>query len=426
MSEREFITYYGEYSLYHWMEMVLKSEIILPDFQRYFVWNPEQVIKLIQSLDEGSFVPPIILAADSEHNVNYILDGQQRLSAILLAYFGVFPAKFKTIEDIMENDMNTNDFGDSAIEYSDKKPINWDLGKIQKDFKDECDSDSNKLRDFIQKDEKYLSIPESIKEKEYRKINRKIIEKYQQKVIDTDFLKNKFLGFSYIKAVKKDPEKEKRLFARIFRTINISSVRLLPEESRASLYWLAPQNVKNKFFRPDFLQNVRVSNNKLDFARLLAYVSDAYSRLTGTTNNRNCCDEVAMGYSYSSRYEEYIELYVNSVIENEDDERFGKFSEIFPSLEEDLKKLEETYKNIFGNKKHYKNLVEADYYFFGLLFWQFFNKKNIIKDINLVSELEEKAQELHTYYDGKNTGRLGAIRRRLRESIEIYEKYLED
>ena len=61
-----------------------------------------------------------------------------------------------------------------------------------------------------------------------------------------------------------------------------------------------------------------------------------------------------------------------------------------------------------------------------LLFWQFFNKKNIIKDINLVSELEEKAQELHTYYDGKNTGRLGAIRRRLRESIEIYEKYLED
>ncbi len=31
--------YYGEYSLRHWINLILKNNIVLPEYQRYFVWN---------------------------------------------------------------------------------------------------------------------------------------------------------------------------------------------------------------------------------------------------------------------------------------------------------------------------------------------------------------------------------------------------
>ncbi len=39
--------YYGEYSLKHWIDLILKENIILPDYQRYFVWNEQKVETLI-------------------------------------------------------------------------------------------------------------------------------------------------------------------------------------------------------------------------------------------------------------------------------------------------------------------------------------------------------------------------------------------
>lgn len=37
MQDKKFITFYGEYSLQHWIELILSNEITLPNFQRYFV-----------------------------------------------------------------------------------------------------------------------------------------------------------------------------------------------------------------------------------------------------------------------------------------------------------------------------------------------------------------------------------------------------
>lgn len=30
--------YYGEYTLKHWINMMLTGNIVLPDYQRHFVW----------------------------------------------------------------------------------------------------------------------------------------------------------------------------------------------------------------------------------------------------------------------------------------------------------------------------------------------------------------------------------------------------
>ena len=34
--------YYGEYSLKHWIDLILSKNLVLPDYQRYFVWNEKK------------------------------------------------------------------------------------------------------------------------------------------------------------------------------------------------------------------------------------------------------------------------------------------------------------------------------------------------------------------------------------------------
>ena len=85
--------YYGEYSLKHWIELLLKKDLELPPYQRNFVWSEEQVKEFVNGLKGEIFVPPVTIGVCNKDGVNHnlILDGQQRLSSILLAFFGVYP-----------------------------------------------------------------------------------------------------------------------------------------------------------------------------------------------------------------------------------------------------------------------------------------------------------------------------------------------
>ena len=42
--------YYGEYSLKHWIELLLKKDLELPPYQRNFVWSEEQVKEFVNGL----------------------------------------------------------------------------------------------------------------------------------------------------------------------------------------------------------------------------------------------------------------------------------------------------------------------------------------------------------------------------------------
>lgn len=85
--------YYGEYTLLHWIELILKHSIVLPDYQRGFVWPKENLESIVESFRLGSFIPPIVIGVYTEGGVsrNIILDGQQRLTSLLLSYIKLYP-----------------------------------------------------------------------------------------------------------------------------------------------------------------------------------------------------------------------------------------------------------------------------------------------------------------------------------------------
>ena len=120
--------YYGEYTLYHWIEMMLNRDIELPEYQRRYVWSEYDVERLVKSLHAGQFVPPITIAqySDGKDAKNLILDGQQRLTSLLLAYIGYFPVPKKNgdgkksgddekyaSEDDSKEDDNKNESGEN-------------------------------------------------------------------------------------------------------------------------------------------------------------------------------------------------------------------------------------------------------------------------------------------------------------------------
>lgn len=92
---------------------MLREEIVLPEYQRHFVWSERDLKRLITSFKEGQFVQPVTIALydDTNEKMNLILDGQQRLTSILLAYLGYFLDKKKFEEG---SDMTMTNEDDSA------------------------------------------------------------------------------------------------------------------------------------------------------------------------------------------------------------------------------------------------------------------------------------------------------------------------
>ena len=82
-------------------QRVLTGDILLPKFQRDFVWKPAEILRLLDSIARNYPIGGIFLWQSKEHlasertiadlaiaeskpeyPVNYLLDGQQRLSTI--------------------------------------------------------------------------------------------------------------------------------------------------------------------------------------------------------------------------------------------------------------------------------------------------------------------------------------------------------
>lgn len=104
--------YYGEYTLAHWIKLMLSSNIVLPEYQRLFVWKETDVINFINQVKDDQFVPTLTIGHYVENDgrrFNWILDGQQRLSSLLLAYLGLYPDQNVFKEKIEEQYANDND-----------------------------------------------------------------------------------------------------------------------------------------------------------------------------------------------------------------------------------------------------------------------------------------------------------------------------
>lgn len=110
--------YYGEYSLAHGIKLMLTSNIVLLDYQRLFVWKEEDVKNFINQIKDDQYVPTLTIGhyVDShDKKVNRILDGQQRLSSLLLAYLGLYPDKIYYKAKLAESFADDNDDEDVGL-----------------------------------------------------------------------------------------------------------------------------------------------------------------------------------------------------------------------------------------------------------------------------------------------------------------------
>ena len=239
--------YYGEYSLRHWIELLFNGNISLPKYQRSFVWSKNDVSAFVKTLNNQEFVPPITIGAftdDDGNSHNYIIDGQQRLTSILLARIGYFPdiTKFRNMNDLYSSDDESKDEDEKEPEYT----MNWTFEKLLFDKKNSKDSVISKIQ--------------SEHSEEYKKFEENI----------SDIIDKTFLGFCYI--VPEKNSDQSKFYSSVFRHINNAGKKLLPQESRMSLYFL--DKAKEKFFNNDIFDNCRINKSKkIDFVRYAAMAS---------------------------------------------------------------------------------------------------------------------------------------------------------
>jgi len=71
-----------EYTLEGLHQKWKAEEILIPDFQRRFVWKQVQASKLIESFLVGLPVPAVFLYTERKSQKFFVIDGQQRLKSI--------------------------------------------------------------------------------------------------------------------------------------------------------------------------------------------------------------------------------------------------------------------------------------------------------------------------------------------------------
>ena len=84
------LTYPTDFTLQILVEKLRQKKIVVPTFQRKFVWTPKQASRLIESFLLGLPVPPIYLYQEPETPSLLVLDGQQRLKSIEFFFAGYF------------------------------------------------------------------------------------------------------------------------------------------------------------------------------------------------------------------------------------------------------------------------------------------------------------------------------------------------
>ena len=85
-------TYPSDYTLSGIQELWNSEDLIIPEFQREFVWSIEQASLLIDSFLMGLPVPPVFFYID-EDNKNLVIDGQQRILSTVFFFEGYFGAE---------------------------------------------------------------------------------------------------------------------------------------------------------------------------------------------------------------------------------------------------------------------------------------------------------------------------------------------
>lgn len=409
-------TYYGEYSLERWIELVVKGNIVLPEYQRHFVWNQKDLKRLIKSLNEGQFVQPITIGLYNKangENVNLLLDGQQRISSILLAFLGYFPKK----EEFEAPEQNFAIEDDSALDEADGNQ-NTEIKSIKWTIRALCDNRKSleKLRAELSLDSRYEKLDLGLP-------------------LEKDFWKKTFIGFSFIVPDIAEESDVQKFYTHLFRNMNYYGRKLSASESRRSLYYQNSRLIN--YFEgkteqgDDVLCGLKVTQDfkprQIDFIRYLSMLSQKKIERT-----------VMVGYSAYNSRENYYADYVAYLLGLEQEEREDKFngfnfSTIFPenTVNDRYIKLREGVEQIkeyITSEQHraFNSWIEADLWLFGLIYHIVFEGKELSLNNNgrsLKNAIEREIGNKDGAYQ-KRSNALGHLRERINKSIEIYQEYV--
>lgn len=388
---------------------MLTSNIVLPDYQRLFVWKEEDVKNFINQVKDEQFVPTLTIGhyVDSEgKRTNLILDGQQRLSSILLAYLGLYPDKEVFKNTMNERMANENDDLDEALDEHDR-PM-------------EPDEPAEEMDNILNWQYPLLLNHGRTKEAILSNLQQGNYKRVDYGVRDA-FFENHYIGFSYL-VPKEDSDMQQKYYSTLFRNINRQGVALDELESRTSLYYLVP-NLKD-FFKPDFMDEyeVKLSGNikKLDFVRYLSLLSEY--------NKDEKKENVARGVN-SSKMERYYEDYINAVVLDSAATRFKQFSSIFQDKNY-ASRMELLKRNIekVDLPKSFNSIIDLDVYFFGIIYISLFKGLEITADANRIETLKSCLQDRVSAFKNnanhrKSPAGIGYLRSRLEVSVKLYNRY---
>lgn len=410
-------TYYGEYSLERWIELVVKGNIVLPEYQRHFAWDQKDLKRLIKSLHEGQFVQPVTIGLYNKANkekINLLLDGQQRLSSILLAYLGYFPKKemFETPnqEIAIEDDSAFDEAGDN--QNTEIKSIKWTIRELYDKGKS-----LGELRAELSSNSRYEKLDLGLQ-------------------LEEDFWKETFIGFSFIVPDMAEVSDVQTFYTHLFRNMNYYGRKLSASESRKSLYY-QDSRLTNYFEGKteqgdDVLCDLKVKQDfkprQIDFIRYLSMLSQ---KKVGKT--------VMTGYSAYNSRENYYADYVAYLLGLEQEEREDKFdgfdfSAIFPDyvIRDRYNKLREGVEQIkqYIHQDYdgaFKSWIDADLWLLGLIYYVVFEGKDLSLEGNKGEDLRQAiSEEIDSKNEAyqKRSNALGHIRERINKSIEIYNDYV--
>lgn len=401
--------YYGEYSLSYWIEMMIKGKIMLPEYQRYFVWKEEHVKNLIDSMREGLFVPPVSIGKCQTKNKeqNLIIDGQQRLTSILLAYFDVYPnaneLKKKHPAGANDNDDEQEDGEDDNIEI-----IEWRF--------------DNLLEENVRTIEK---VQRKISEGGFNKLGLKFhLDPTKNDIARETFFKKTFLGFSYLVPLV-DSKDQIYYYSSVFRNINEQGIRLEKSESRKALYFLDDQ-LSDYFCSPleeDITVDYLAKQGHIDYVRYLAF---------GSQYNKDG-NAARLAQGFKSKMEKYYERFIYAVVNDgkigvSSKIEFEKHSKVYASenYHDRSTRLCKTYKDL-ELPQSFNSIINADVYLMGLIYLVMFEGKQLdvaLKD-DLKAKLNDKAEEFKCDSSHKKSpATLKYLRKRMCESVNIYKTYI--
>ncbi|MGL5964211.1 MAG: DUF262 domain-containing protein [Fusobacteriaceae bacterium] len=230
----------------------LDGTIIMPDFQRKYVWSKKQVVELIVSFLLNIPIPTLYAYSDFDteelREKIYVIDGQQRLTSLLFYYYGVFPKSLKnrkkydfTFFQRCEERTKIKELIKKAETSDEKITLKDKLNRLEEDLK--------KLYD-VQLDVKFQTRVEENGNFTLKDLSLETLEKNDPK------LRNLILTTTLEITMLKDFSNMESL-ARIFNIYNSKGKPLTEDEIRKSLY------NKNSLYKKIGEYCLRVENEKL-------------------------------------------------------------------------------------------------------------------------------------------------------------------